>query len=387
MEMKAPVLKELEGDLDLLVIAGEHSGDEHAARLVRDLAVLAPEVRVAALGGEALREAGADVVFDLVEHSVIGFAEVLKNYRFFRKLFFELIAWIERHRPRHVLLVDYPGFNLRLAAALQEKGLSRKGGGGIGVWQYIAPQVWAWKAKRRFKMAQVLDGLGCILPFEVEFFSDTRLPVAFVGHPFLHPAYELPLAYAPEAPVLLLPGSRVQQVNRVFPLQLEAYGRFLEQAAGPDAIAVVPSAKIRAELEKIAAGYPTVSGCLEYRTNREPVAGSAVLMSSGTMSLACALAGIPGTIVQRVQPVTYLLARLLVRIEYVGLANIILGRELIREYIQHADPVVLARELREAMENPERRREAEAGSRELQALLAGDGSRAAGEWLCECLNA
>ncbi len=371
---------------DLLIIAGEHSGDEHAARLMREARERNPGLRVAAVGGKALKAEGAELIFDLVEHSVIGFVEVLKQYGFFKSLFAALLEWVKTHQPRHILFVDYPGFNLRFAEALKEAGLSRKGGGAIGLWYYIAPQVWAWKAKRRFKMAELLDGLGCILPFEVSFFSDTSLPVDFVGHPFVGESYQLPLVYKEDAPVLLLPGSRVQQVNRVFPLQLAAFAQFVTEGADRSATVIYPSEKILHEITALLEPFPPLRERVHFRKNDERVEGSAVLMSSGTMSLACALAGMPGAIVQKVQPLTYWIARRLVKIDYIGLANIILQRDLIPEYIQKVDPSALAEELRQAMEDPGRIAKAREGAKELKAELTAGGGHPSAQWLIDCLN-
>ena len=198
----------VEGPPDLLIIAGEHSGDEHAAHLVAELKSRHPELKVACLGGLHLEAAGAQLLFDMTAVSIVGFVEVLKHYNFFKALFEQTVDWIERYRPKKICFVDYPGFNLRLAERLKELGLSRKGGGPIELSYYIGPQVWAWKAKRRFKMARTLDRLGVIFPFEVDCFKDTDLPVEFVGHPFVRSNYELPFVYDPSAPVLLLPGSR-----------------------------------------------------------------------------------------------------------------------------------------------------------------------------------
>src|SRR3954470_3449247 len=132
--------------VDVLIIAGEHSGDEHAARMVRELRAKQPGLTVAALGGPELASAGAQLLYDMTASSVVGLVEVLKNYSFFKALFAETLRWIETHRPRVVCLVDYPGFNLRLAAALRERGWSGKGGGKIRTVYYISPQIWAWKA-------------------------------------------------------------------------------------------------------------------------------------------------------------------------------------------------------------------------------------------------
>ena len=160
----------------MLIIAGEHSGDEHAAQLVADMRVTNPDLNVACLGGARLAAEGAQLLYDLTAVSIVGFVEVAKHFRFFKKLFDQTFDWIERHRPKHICLVDYPGFNLRLAEQLFKRGLSVKGGGTIGISYYIGPQVWAWKAKRRFTMARILDRLGVIFPFEVECFTDTDLP-------------------------------------------------------------------------------------------------------------------------------------------------------------------------------------------------------------------
>ncbi|MFW5882825.1 MAG: lipid-A-disaccharide synthase, partial [Verrucomicrobiota bacterium] len=164
-EETLPSLRSLSGGVDVLVLAGEHSGDEHAARLVRQARVAQPSLRVAAIGGERLQEAGAELLFDLTEHSVVGVAEVLRHYGFFKRLFHAVLDWVAEHQPRAVLFVDYPGLNLRLAAEMRRRGLSRKGGGAVRTLFYISPQVWAWKQGRRFRMAESLDALGCIFPF------------------------------------------------------------------------------------------------------------------------------------------------------------------------------------------------------------------------------
>ena len=169
--------------VDLLVIAGEASGDEHASQLIKNLKARNPSLQIAGLGGDELQKAGVELLFHLVDHAVVGIFEVLKNYSFFRELFDLTFEWIRKNKPKTILLIDYPGFNLRLADALKKAGLSRKGGGEIIVLQYVSPQLWAWKPRRRFKMEKVLDSLAVIFPFETECYQDVNLPVAFVGHP------------------------------------------------------------------------------------------------------------------------------------------------------------------------------------------------------------
>src|SRR5687768_1564883 len=226
--------------VDLLIVAGEHSGDEHAARVVRELREKNLALKIAALGGPQLAAAGAQLLHDMTASSVVGIVEVLKNYSFFKALFAETLRWIAEHRPRAVCFVDYPGMNLRLAAAMRERGLSRKGGGAIKTLYYISPQIWAWKAKRRFSMARDLDAMAVIFPFEPACYADTSLSVEFVGHPFVAPDYRSPVRYDSGGPVLLLPGSRKQAVGRIFPVLLAGFRAFGQR----EAIVLYPSREI-----------------------------------------------------------------------------------------------------------------------------------------------
>jgi lipid-A-disaccharide synthase len=363
------------GPVDVLIIAGEHSGDQHAASMVRGLRARHPEAVVAALGGPELAAAGAQLLHDLTASSVVGLVEVLKNYRYFKALFAATVDWIEIHRPRAICFIDYPGFNLRLAAALHDRRLSLKGGGTIPLLFYISPQIWAWKARRRFTMARHLDSLAVIFPFEVGCYADTDLPVEFVGHPFLDPAHEPPVNYRPDAPVLLLPGSRRQAVARIFPVLLAGY-----TASGTERPAVVlyPSEAIRHVLESI----PRPARVELRPGGGPPLAASAVLTSSGTMSMHCALAGIPGAIAYRANPITYLIGRQLVKIPYLGIANLLLGEPMYPEYLQQAaTPTALARELQACLADPARAAEAEAQARRLRAALAQPATGTAADWL------
>src|SRR5258708_10655523 len=234
------------GGVDLLVVAGEHSGDEHAAKVVRELVAKNPGLKVCALGGLELAAAGAQLLHDLTASSVVGFVEVLKHYSFFRALFDATLLWIDRHQPRAVCFVDYPGFNMGLAAQLRGRGLSVKGGGKIKALYYISPQIWAWKPKRRFAMARDLDALAVIFPFEPACYADTSLPAEFVGHPFLAADYTPPLRYDASGPVLLLPVSRVQAVSRIFPVLLAGFPRFLKTAPKTRAGVLYPCGEVAA---------------------------------------------------------------------------------------------------------------------------------------------
>lgn len=336
--------------VDLLVVAGEHSGDEHVAKVVAELIEADPDYRVACLGGVELEAAGAQLLYDLTAVSIVGFVEVVKHYSFFKDLFERTLDWIEKYRPKQVCFVDYPGFNLRLADQLYRRGLSCKGGGEIVLSYYIGPQIWAWKAKRRFKMAQLLDQLGVIFPFEVDCYKDTDLKVDFVGHPFLRKDYKAPFVYDCDAPVLLLPGSRQAAVSRIFPLLLDGFKEAVKEDSDLRALVVYPSEKIYNTLTEILDTYPELMGKVEFCSNEEKgILASSVLMSSGTMSLAVALSGIPGAIAYRLNPISYWMGRFLVKIPYIGIANLLLNRALHREYIQgDATPTRLSQEILEA---------------------------------------
>ena len=377
------------GRVDLLIVAGEHSGDEHAARMARGLLAQQPALRVCALGGPELAGAGVQLLHDLTASSVVGLVEVLRNFSYFRALFGATLAWIEEHRPRAVCLVDYPGFNLRLARVLHARGLSTKGGGKIRALYYISPQIWAWKAGRRFEMARHLDAMAVIFPFEVKSYADTAVPVEFVGHPFVAGDYQAPVRYDAAGPVLLLPGSRRQAVARIFPALLGGYNRLLERHPDRTAVVLHPSDEIGRVLDSIRRRrkWAPLAGRVALRRSGEAVAAAAVLTSSGTMSMHCALAGIPGAVAYRANPLTYVLGRSLVRVPYLGIANLLLPEPMYPEYLQGAaTPASLASELAAALDDPTRRARSEAQARQLHAILHQPAAGTAADWLARQLG-
>ena len=365
------------GETDLLVVAGEHSGDEHAARMVAGLLRLRPGLRVAALGGPRLAAAGAQLLHDRTGVSVVGFAEVLRNLGYFRALIEETVRWIGEFRPKAVCFVDNSGVNLRIAEALRLRGISARGGGPVRTLYYISPQIWASRAARRFEMARNLDALAVIFPFEVGCYADTGLDVEFVGHPFMAPDYAPPVRFDPAGPVLLLPGSRPKAVGLIIPALLGGYREFARGAPGRGAVVLYPSAAIRSQLEALGAGAEA-----RLQPRGEVAAASAVLTSSGTMSMHCALAGIPGAIAYRTDPLTYLMARWLVRVPYLGIANILLGEPMYPEYIQgSATAPALAAELAACVADPSRRARTAAQSAELRAMLVNPAGVTEAVWL------
>lgn len=367
--------------VDLLIVAAEHSGDEHAARMVRELHVRHPNFVIAALGGPKLAAAGAQLLIDLTGNSSIGFA-VLGKISFYRRLIAECVRWVGEHRPRVVCFVDSSGLNLRIAHGLFARGFSAKAGGPTRAVYYISPQIWASRAGRRFEMAKHLDGLGAIFPFEPAVYADTTLPVEFLGHPFVAADHVPPVRYDPAGPVLLLPGSRKGAVARIFPVLLAAFRAFGQR----EAVVLYPSIEILDVLR--AGGAPANVRFVQIGAGGGDgaIAAAAVLTSSGTMSMQCALAGIPGAVTYRTDPLTYFLGRLLVKVEYLGIANLLLREPMYPEYIQKAaTPAALAAELRACVQDPARRDRTAAQAARLRALLSVPANGTAAEWLARQL--
>ena len=313
--------------VDILVIAGEPSGDLHASALVRELKTRHPQLSICAVGGKHLQRAGAHLLYDLMPLAVVGLTETLKHYGTFVRLLRWLVDWVRVYQPRIVCPVDFPGFNLRFAKALYQAKLSRKAGGSTAVYGYIAPQIWAWKARRRFNMARWFDALGVIFPFEVDCFADTTLKVNFVGHPLLRQPN--PFRYDPNGALLLLPGSRIGAVMRIFPLLKNAFNHLKHTCPNLKAIVPFPNETVGSYVRQNLS--PDIATCplSELDTG---VCGA--LMSSGTASLQVALAGIPGVVAYRAHPMTFFFGKRLVRVPYLTIANLLLKDALYPEILQ-----------------------------------------------------
>jgi lipid-A-disaccharide synthase len=377
------------GEVDVLVVAGEHSGDQHAAKVVAELLKARPGLRIAAFGGPQLRAAGAQLLFDMTGFSAVGIVEVLAAYPFYRRLFARMVSWTTQWKPKVVVLVDYPGLNLRLANELRKAGLSRAGFGETAVIQYVSPQLWAWKPKRRFTMARDLDSVGTIFPFEPACYADTKLDARFVGHPFAESDHRHGLAYDPDGPVLLLPGSRPKPVRKIFPALVEAFALFRKDHPKRRALVLHTGGEVHAELYRLLAEYGDQAKGIDLRPVSEgPAAGCAALVSSGTMSLTVALAGIPGAVVYRANPLTWIVGRRLIagRVDNLGIANILLKRQAWPEYLQGAcEPEPLAARLRECVDAPGPREQAVADAAELLRMLSAQSGSTPAEWVASFL--
>ncbi len=354
---------------EILIIAGELSGDAHAARIVRSLKKQIPDVKAWGFGGDHLAAEGVEIKEHIRDLSVMGIWEVLKRYGYFKKIFDQLLADIKVRKPDLVLLVDYPGFNLRLAAALK--------GSGIPVVQYICPQVWAWKKNRIPKMADVLDALICIFPFEPKVFAGVDLPVFYGGHPMVEETekVEADAGWGEGVKLALVPGSRLQEIDRIFYPMLESAK--LIQKLIPDVQIRVPAADENCEkrLREICdsqsdmPAVEIVSGKM-----RELVRGAdAALVTSGTATLETALLGTPMLIVYKTSFLTYEIGKRVVQVPHIGMVNLVAEREVCQEFIQQdADPVAMSKALFPLLSDTEERREMLVGLQEVRDRLVPD---------------
>lgn len=327
----------------LLIIAGEDSGDMHAADVVRALKEKLPGLTCWGIGGDKLRAEGVELLHDTREMDVLGIAEVLKRYPFFKRTFNEVLAEAGRRKPDAALLVDYPGFNLRLARRLKERG--------IKVFYYICPQVWAWNRGRIPKMAEMIDRLMVIFPFEVDVFKGVDLKVDFVGHPMVDELREFrekppeTLPWNGTKKIALLPGSRRQEIIYILPRLLET-ARLMEQTR-PGLSFLLPVPERRVDLvESVLRKTRRVPGNISIVTGkaREVLKqADAAFVASGTATLEAALLYCPTVLVYRGSLLNYLFVRALIRIPWLGIANIVSGREIMPERLQqHMRPVELA---------------------------------------------
>jgi lipid-A-disaccharide synthase len=369
---------------DILVIAGEASGDEHAGALIAQLKAKNPALKVAALGGRHLAAAEAHMLDDLTRHARVGLWEVLKHLGVFFKLIDETVLWIEQNRPRMVLFVDFVGYNLEVAKRLYQKKLAHKAGGAIQLYFYISPMIWAWKARRRFKIARWIDSLGTIFPFEVAYYKDTTLDAQFVGHPFVSADFKNPFSYDPNGPVVLLPGSRRAIVKQHLGVLWEGFQLYEKQSPATKALAVYSSEPIRRQMIEI------TDGSLPLCPSGAPVKASCVICTAGTISLTCALAGIPGIVIYKTDALTFAYGKMAYQKKYLGMPNILLNRPqrpLMQEFWQEqVTPPLIAAEIARLRADPEVVFVAKDGAEELRKLLSQPTRLNAVEWVMEGLK-
>ncbi len=344
----------------LFVVAGEVSGDTHGSGLMQCLldAVSSENsdetsaLEISGLGGAKMSGLSTGIEDWLDEAAVLGLWEVLCKYGYFRRKMEETVARIAKIKPDAVVLIDYPGFNLRLAERLRREGYAGK------LIYYISPQVWAWKKGRIPRMAELLDLMICIFPFEKDLYDNTGLKAVFAGHPLVDKLNSLRSEELRDDKLIaLLPGSRLREIDALFPAMIEAARRLSEQREDLVFASAAPSEKLALRMREMAE-----QGGLE-QLQIEP-GGAHLLMqralagvvASGTATLEAAVYGLPYCLVYRVAWPTYLAAKILIQVEYLGIVNILAGREVVKELLQgDACAACIFEQLEGLVNDPEKR--------------------------------
>jgi len=358
------------------LVAGEASGDRLAADLLRELKKN-PKLRAFGVGGPMLKAAGQEQSLDLAKHAVVGLTDVLKNLPKFLKIFREVKHEIAEVNPDVVVLVDYPGFNLRLAKALHGER------NGPAVVYYVSPQVWAWKAGRAKTMERILERLLVIFPFEVDWFARhaPRLKTRWVGHPLADRWIEQAHAQRDEVPcVALLPGSRTKEIEKHWPVLLKTAQRIVQEQRNVRFISMATNHEMRQKLEEIWAKYPMSGVSLDILSGQsltQLTRCSLAIVASGTATLECAMAGLPMLVVYQASWLTYWIGRMLVKLPYLSMVNVLAGEKVVPEFLQGAaEPGRLARAALQILRNPKGAETMAIRIREVAKKLGGPGAAA-----------
>lgn len=321
---------------NILIVAGEESGDIHAAQLLRRLQQDYGEVHCVGIGGRHLQNAGMQLLVNLAQYGVTGISEVVRHLRIIRQAFQSIKNHLQSHAIDVVILVDYPGFNLRLARYLKKHYA-------IPTIFYIGPQLWAWKENRMEIIKKTVDHMAVILPFEKAMYKKAAVPVSYVGHPLanqlqitdsqaqLRKNLHLPVD---KKVISLLPGSRRNEIQRLMPILVDTMEQLLQ--THPDLHFAIPIAG-SVSASQISQYLPPRSLPLHFFNQQAQTvvaASDCVIVASGTASLECALLGIPGCIIYKASTVTAVIARRLIKTPYLGLANIISQKCIMPELLQ-----------------------------------------------------
>jgi len=331
----------------LFVIAGEVSGDTHGAGVLSVLRERHPDVEIHGLGGPKLRALAGEGVEDwIADAAVLGVVEVLKHYGYFRRKFHRALAQIDTLRPDAVILIDYPGFNLRLAEKLQRLRPEVK------LIYYISPQVWAWHRSRIPKMARWLDLMICLFPFEAPLYNASGLRTEFGGHPLTdYLAVKKTGASREPDLIALLPGSREREIAALWPVMLETAARLRTTHPHLRFATGAVNDRLAARMRDLAGDFPVDIGLGNAHDLMQRAAAG--LVASGTATLEAAYFGLPHALVYKVAWLTYEIGRRVVKVPHLGIVNILAGREVVREYIQHAaTPEALGAELTRLLDDP-----------------------------------
>lgn len=364
---------------NVLMVAGEVSGDLHGSNLVKAMQRLDPGIRFCGLGGEKMAQAGVEILMPASKLAVIGIFEVLSKSFSIIDARFKLNNHLKKQPPDLLILIDYPGFNLPLAQRAKKNGLK--------VLYYISPQIWAWRRGRLKKISKVVDRMAVILPFEKDFYQNSGIKVEYVGHPLLD---HIPEDNLPEdnhkdnqlqkrAPIIgVLPGSRIQEIKRLLPVMIKA----LEMTSPhyPDMKIILPlSTMINDELIELVNHFLRQTALkihiLRQDLHQALKGCDLALVTSGTATLETAIMEIPMIIVYRVSLLSSWIGKMVVKVPYIGLVNLVAGREVVPEFVQNeVTPQKLADEIISILQNSEKREEMVRDLRRVKEMLGGPGA-------------
>ncbi len=338
----------------ILISAGEASGDLNGASLAAALRNRRPDIKIFGMGGKMMRAAGVEIIYDIADLGVMGIVEIFKSLPKLFRLRDFLADWMARERPDVLVVIDYPGFNTRLAKVA--KGL------GIPVVSYISPSAWAWGRGRAKEVAATVTKVAAIFPFEADVYSQAGADVVFVGHPLLDivkpalPVEEARRLFGAEAGrpvVLLMPGSRRQEIDRLLPAMLAAMEKVAADVPDCQFFLPVASTISREILQNMIRDYNIDIRLTTDNTYDLMNIATVAVAASGTATLETAIMGLPTVIVYRMATLTYLLGRLLVKIPDIGLPNIVAGRRVVPELVQgQATAADIARETLTILTDP-----------------------------------
>jgi len=347
-------------------VAGEASADNHGAALMRALRKADVDLRFVGRGGPQMKAVAGDNFQNWIDKSgVLGLWEVIKHYGYFRKQFHQTLDEIGASKPNAVVLIDYPGFNLRLARALRKRLQSQK------IIYYISPQVWAWNRSRIKKMAHWLDLMLCIFPFEAELYNQSGLRTIFVGHPMIERLRDRQPSVAAATYgsagkidiqrdsnlVGLFPGSRGREVRKIFPILVQT-ARELRRSK-PDLHFEVAAAsdELAQEMEKMLGSQDRhLFGIKIGQTAEIMQRAVAGIVASGSATLEAAYFRMPFALIYKVAWPTYLAGRLLVKVKYLGMPNVLADKQVVPEFIQHrAKSPDLAKTILRLLDDPMKR--------------------------------
>jgi lipid-A-disaccharide synthase len=339
-----------------MLIAGEASGDTLGAELVKALRAGNPSFQFFGAGGAKMEQAGVEIALDLAAHAVVGIWEVLKNYGKFKAFFDQLLNLAMARKPEFIILIDYPGFNLRFAKAIRERAKQSKWTPKIVY--YVSPQIWAWHESRIHAIARDINLMLAIFPFEKGWYAERRpeFKVEFVGHPLIdrfaaEPVSPVVSSATPR--VLLLPGSRRRELNKHLPPMVGAL-RQIKTAEAVEATMVLPDEKL-GEAAKTCANLEGIQ--IQIGGLAQALASATIaIASSGTVTMECAYFQVPTVVLYKTSASTYFLGRRLIKVKHLAMPNLLAGQEVYPEFIQGAaTPENIARASLELLNNRERR--------------------------------